>query len=213
MQHSHRMGSKMDLTWKSLFFVHKIIEKGRYQLKTKMGNGVLLTGYYLPSTTDSHQCKSVLSSVFSCPSPVNFSSVVSSAGSPTMSSVHYFSSLSSEFISTSFPSTHQSHLCFIRRLFLTLFQQSQEPRGVGTGGGARGGQLPNIFSMGENAGLPPNNSDNNLYCIHVPLSKCCLCGIHSQCGLRAFFSSVGVSDSQDSQPQTGRYLANYKMIS
>ena len=34
-----------------------------------------------------------------------------------------------------------------------------------------------------------------------------------QIGLRAFFSLVGVSDSQDSQPQTGRYLANYEMIS
>ncbi len=34
-----------------------------------------------------------------------------------------------------------------------------------------------------------------------------------QLDLKAFLSSVGASNSQDSQPQTGKYLAIYEIIS
>ena len=60
MQNAHRMGGKMDLTWKGPYTIQKMVGKGRYQLKTKNGqvlkklyNGILLKEYY--STGADHQ--------------------------------------------------------------------------------------------------------------------------------------------------------------
>ncbi len=55
MKHAHRMGGKMDTTWKGPYIVYKNMGKGKYQLKSKTGkilkklfNGVLLKEYYSP---------------------------------------------------------------------------------------------------------------------------------------------------------------------
>ncbi|XP_064406458.1 uncharacterized protein LOC135351399 [Halichondria panicea] len=59
MANSHRMGGKMDCTWKGPYIVHKILDKGRYELQSGSGkvlkkcyNGVLLKEYYSPETND-----------------------------------------------------------------------------------------------------------------------------------------------------------------
>ena len=55
MTNSHRMGGKMDCTWKGPYTVHEMVDKGRYQLQSKSGkvlkklyNGVLLKEFYSP---------------------------------------------------------------------------------------------------------------------------------------------------------------------
>ena len=70
MTNAHRMGGKLDDTWRGSYTISSVIGKGRYQLKSKDGkvlkklyNGILLKSYLtysLPSYSSSQMSSSAL---------------------------------------------------------------------------------------------------------------------------------------------------------